>query len=64
MLVRGLLVAGALLVSMPAAAIVAPKTAATNAQFQVSKARIDKALAQMVADGRAAGTSALVWKDG
>ena len=39
---RGLLVAGALLVSMPAAAIVAPKTAATNAQFQVSKARIDK----------------------
>jgi CubicO group peptidase (beta-lactamase class C family) len=63
--VRGLLVvAAALLASVPAGAIAAPKAAANTSQFQLNKARIDKALEQMVADGRAAGTSALVWKDG
>ena len=62
--VRGLLVVAALLVSVPAAAIAAPKAATSTSQFQLNKARIDKALAQMVADGRAAGTSALVWKNG
>jgi CubicO group peptidase (beta-lactamase class C family) len=62
--VRGLLVVAALLVSVPASAIAAPKASASNSQFQLNKARIDKTLAQMVADGRAAGTSALVWKDG
>lgn len=62
---RGLLVvAAALLASVPAGAIAAPKAAANTSQFQLNKARIDKALEQMVADGRAAGTSALVWKDG
>ncbi len=30
----------------------------------IDKARIDTALAKMVADGRAAGTSALIWKGG
>lgn len=63
--VRGLLVVtAALLASVPAVAIAAPKAAASTSQFQLNKARIDKALVQMVADGRAAGTSALVWKDG
>jgi CubicO group peptidase (beta-lactamase class C family) len=32
--------------------------------LRIDKARIDKMLATMVADGRAAGVSALVWKDG
>lgn len=41
-----------------------PATAATAPALRIDKARIDKALEQMVADGRAAGTSALVWKDG
>jgi CubicO group peptidase (beta-lactamase class C family) len=59
-----LVVAAALLASVPAGAIAAPKAAANTSQFQLNKARIDKALEQMVADGRAAGTSALVWKDG
>ena len=41
-----------------------PATAATAPALRIDKARIDKALERMVADGRAAGTSALVWKDG
>lgn len=42
-----------------------PKPATTSpATFQISKARLDKALAQMVASGRAVGVSALVWRDG
>ena len=32
--------------------------------FQISKTRIDRALAQMVASGRVAGASALVWRNG
>ena len=44
--VRGLLVVAALLVSVPAAAIAAPKAATSTSQFQLNKARIDKALAQ------------------
>ncbi|MBX3565013.1 MAG: beta-lactamase family protein [Sphingomonas sp.] len=32
--------------------------------FRIDKARIDKALAEMVSSNRAAGVSALVWKDG
>ena len=62
--VRGLLVAAALLASVPAGAIAAPNSAVSTSQFQLNKARIDKALAQMVADGRAVGTSALVWQGG
>ena len=37
---------------------------AVSAGFSISKQRIDTALADMVSDGRAAGVSALVWKDG
>jgi len=44
-------------------AIAQPRTEAT-ASLRIDKARIDKALATMVSDGRAAGVSALVWKDG
>ena len=40
-----------------------PRTEASTS-VRIDKARIDKALATMVADGRAAGVSALVWKDG
>ena len=36
----------------------------TAASFSISKARIDAALTGMVKGGRAAGVSALVWKDG
>jgi CubicO group peptidase (beta-lactamase class C family) len=43
----------------PALAQTAPAEA-----LAIDKARIDAALAAMVADGRAAGTSALVWQDG
>ena len=31
---------------------------------RIDKARIDRALAQMIASNRAVGTSALIWKDG
>lgn len=52
-----------LLVSAPLRAEVTPVD--QNPQhFHLDKARIDAALASMVADGRAAGTSALIWKDG
>src|SRR3546814_17012612 len=32
--------------------------------LKIDKKRIDAALAAMIADGRAAGTSALIWQDG
>ncbi len=41
----------------------APEAPAT-APARIDKARIDKALAEMVASGRAAGASAVVWQDG
>lgn len=40
-----------------------PKSSSATA-MTVSKDRIDRALRQMVADGRAAGVSALIWKNG
>ncbi|MEO8546914.1 MAG: serine hydrolase domain-containing protein [Sphingomicrobium sp.] len=42
----------------------APTRAASTETFQISKPRIDRALAQMVASGRVAGASALIWKNG
>ena len=42
----------------------AQERAATGTDLRIDKARIDRALAEMVASGRAAGVSALVWKDG
>lgn len=64
---KSLLLAGAALAlftahGTPAAAQKRPAAASTS--VQVNKARIDRALADMVASGRAVGVSALVWKDG
>ena len=50
-------------VLLPMAAPPARAQAAIQA-LTIDKARIDAALAAMVADGRAAGTSALIWQDG
>ena len=48
------------------AAMAAPAPAArtTVSTLRIDKARIDRALSEMVASGRAAGTSALIFKDG
>ena len=46
-----------------AAAQAAPR-AASDAAVRIDKARIDKTLAQMVASGRAAGASALIFRNG
>jgi len=57
----------ALLLSLPAIALpAAARTAAAapTTAVRIDKARIDAALRAMVADGRAAGTSALIWQDG
>lgn len=43
---------------------VAGKPAASSQALTIDGARIDAALKQMVDDGRAAGTSALIWQDG
>jgi CubicO group peptidase (beta-lactamase class C family) len=52
-----------LLISLtPISAVVAKS--GHSERLVVKNARIDAALRKMVADGRAAGTSALVWKDG
>ncbi|MCH8615573.1 beta-lactamase family protein [Sphingomonas sp. SM33] len=62
---KALMLAAAAAVMASGASAAAPKKPVASAsQFRIDKARIDKALQQMVADGRAAGTSALVWKDG
>jgi CubicO group peptidase (beta-lactamase class C family) len=61
-----LLGAAALLLTIaPATQAAPPKKATTTlAPVQISKARIDRALADMISSGRAVGTSALIWKDG
>jgi len=43
---------------------VAARPAASSERLTIDSARIDAALTAMVADGRAAGASALVWQDG
>lgn len=57
-----LAVAAMPLVAAPAAA--PAQTTAAAPALKIDKARIDAALAAMVESGRAAGVSALVWKDG
>ncbi|MES2988020.1 MAG: serine hydrolase domain-containing protein [Pseudomonadota bacterium] len=42
----------------------AESRAEAGTTFRIEKARIDRALADMVSSGRASGVSALVWKDG
>jgi CubicO group peptidase (beta-lactamase class C family) len=56
--------ASALILINSSSAPARPKPAVASAPLHIDKARIDRALAEMVADGRAAGVSALVWKDG
>jgi CubicO group peptidase (beta-lactamase class C family) len=51
-------------VALPLSASPAQAQAAPSEKLRIDKARIDAALAAMVADGRAAGTSALIWQDG
>ena len=58
-------VAALILAASPAALPAAPKRpAAAPATVQINKARIDRALAEMVSTGRVAGASALLWKNG
>lgn len=58
----------ALAAALMGATVATPAPARTPAaevqQVRIDRARIDAALAKMVADGRAIGVSALVWKDG
>lgn len=48
----------------PVSAPPAQAQAAPSEKLKIDKARIDAALKAMIADGRAAGTSALIWQDG
>ena len=53
------------LAATPAALPAAPsRPAESRATVQINKARIDRALAEMVSGGRVAGASALLWKNG
>lgn len=62
---RNTLLPALLLAAMgPALPASAQDRPAATASFKIDKARIDKALAEMVASGRATGVEALVWKDG
>lgn len=47
-----------------APAVAQPAPAAQTERVRLDKARVDRALAEMVTSGRAAGVSALVWQDG
>ena len=53
-----------LLFSPPHALVAATPTTATQSPIRINKARIDRALADMVASGHAAGVSALIWQGG
>jgi hypothetical protein len=48
----------------PTMATAAPATQTASTAVRIDKARVDRALLQMVSGGRAAGASALVWRDG
>jgi CubicO group peptidase (beta-lactamase class C family) len=48
----------------PSAAMSAPVAQTASTTVKIDKSRIDRALSEMVTGGRAAGASALVWKDG
>jgi len=56
--------AASLMLTPPAQAAPPKRAATAHASMRIDKARIDRALAQMVSSGRAVGVSALVWKDG
>jgi CubicO group peptidase (beta-lactamase class C family) len=58
-------VAALVLAATPAPLPAAPKRPApAAASLQINKARIDRALSEMVSSGRVAGASALLWKNG
>ena len=64
---RGKRMALAMMLSIGGFAVIAPPAqaqAAPSEKLKIDKARIDAALKAMIADGRAAGTSALIWQDG
>lgn len=63
---RGKQLALAMMMMCAGSAAIAPPlyAQAAPAAVKIDKARIDAALKAMVADGRAAGTSALIWQDG
>lgn len=62
---RGFLpLAAAAMIVTATAPPAAAQTRADPAAFRIDKARIDRALAEMVSSGHATGASALVWKDG
>ncbi|KQZ69618.1 serine hydrolase [Sphingopyxis sp. Root214] len=64
---RGKRLALAMMMASAGPAAIAPPLHAQAAPLEVltiDKARIDAALKAMIADGRAAGTSALIWQDG
>ena len=64
---RGKRLALAMMMACAGSAAIAPPLLARTAPAEVlkiDKARIDAALEAMIADGRAAGTSALIWQDG
>ena len=64
---KGVLAAAALaIIAMSASGAQAPTAAASaiGGRVSIDRARIDRALRDMVSSGRAAGVSALVWKDG
>lgn len=50
--------------ALPAKAAAPKRAPAAQATIQISKARLDKALAEMVASRRAVGVSALIWQHG
>jgi CubicO group peptidase (beta-lactamase class C family) len=63
--ILGLAAAAALAALSPIASAAPPRPAtAAGDSFRIDKARIDAALNQMIASGRAAGVSALVWQEG
>ncbi|QNM83065.1 beta-lactamase family protein [Sphingomonas sabuli] len=54
----------ALALAVPSSPLAAQQPPAAVADLQLEPARIDRLLQQMVADGRIAGASVLIWKDG
>lgn len=63
-MITRLLIAAALVVSVPAEVAIAAPAPAASAKVRLDPARIDRMLRDMVAKDRVAGASVLIWKDG
>ncbi len=64
-IIATILIAAGLSLCMPTVPVAEPiGKAPAGEQVRIDEARLDKALADMVASGRAAGVSAVVWQDG